>query len=284
MRNIAVIDESFDSSLSEVCHLSIRYSDRYFTSAILDIPRMKYLAYKNFWFDEPTPRANLADLIRSIFNSDSYLTLPYRSVSFQYDTATSVLVPAPLFRKENPEAYFRFASPVRADDRIFFRKIPMLDSYVLFPVPVDVAGLVEIMLNNPQIYHQSCPQILEALTEAGSRESSGEVCAWIYPGFAYLAVVRSEQLLLHNSFTIRSTDDLLFFILYLYEQFSLSQEDTPLVIAGYPGLYPGINEMAANYIKRVVTRTFPSGYTYSPTFSTLEGHQLSTLINLARCE
>jgi len=284
MRNIAITDKAFNSSATSSYHLSVEFCERFCSYAILDTARMKYIAFRNFWFEEPVPAKNQADQIRKILLGESHLTQPYKSVYFMYVTPLSVLVPTPLFRKENPEACFRFSSQLLPTDKILFRKINAIDAYTVFALPETLFNLLGILLNNVQFFHQSCPQIDEAMAESGDPSDQTRVLANINPGFVDIIIVKAGQLLLYNSFTIRNTNDLVFFILYMYEQFSLSQEFSPVSLSGFIEMYPGTVELLQHYVKRTVIRKFPKSYTYSKIFSDLARHQYSQLISLARCE
>ena len=284
MRNIAIIDETFDSNATSAYHLSIQYCERFCSFAVLDTIRMKYIAFKNFWFADPIPFKNQAAHIRNLLHGESYLTRQYKSVFFMYVTPLSVLVPTALFRKENPEVYFKFSSKLLPTDKVIFRKIPAIDAYTVFPVPKELVNQVGIMLPDVEFFHQSCPQIGEAIAESGSRADHTRVIANINIGFVDLMIIQSNQLLLYNSFTIKNTDDLVFFILYLYEQFGLSQEESPVTLSGFIEMYPGAVELMNHYLKKIVIREFPSSYTYSHIFNELAQHQFSQILNLARCE
>lgn len=284
MRNIAIIDESFDSNVTSTYQLCIQYCREFCSFAILDTAKMEFIAFKNFWFAEPVPVKSQGDHIRNLFQSERYLTRPYKSVHFMYLTPVSVLVPAPLFRKEDPEIFFKFSAQIKSTDKTVFRKIPAIDSFAVFPVPEDLLNQVGLILHNVQFFHQSCPQIEEGLSESGIRTDPTRVLANINPGFADLMVIQADRVLLYNSFPVRNSDDLVFFILYLYEQFSLPQEGSPLILSGFVEMYPGATELLHHYLKKVIIREFPGWYTYSKAFNDLPQHQFSQLFNLARCE
>lgn len=284
MRNIAIIDESFDSSVTSTYHLSIQYCDLYCSFAILDTSRMKYIAFKNFQFPEPVPPVGQADQIRSLLHGESYLNRRFKSVYFMYQTPNSVLVPTPLFKKEDPEVYLQWSSEINSLDKVIFRKIPAIDSYTVFSIPSDFLDQVGFTLGHVQFFHQSCSQIDQAFTESGNLTVQSRVFACINPGFVDLLVIRSEQVLLYNSFTIKDTNDLVFFILYMFEQFHLSQDESPLIISGFIERYPGARELLDRYLRKVVMRGLPESFTYSNGFGDLVKHHYTHFINLARCE
>jgi hypothetical protein len=284
MRNIAIIDETFDGELTPAYHLSIRYSDQFCSFAIMDGSRLKFIAYKIIWFAQSIPAENQADHIRSILHGESYLTRKYQSVNLVYLTPVSVLVPSSLFRKENPEVYLKFSAPLRSTDRILFRKIPSIDAFSVFPIPADFFNQIVIMLHEVQVFHQSCTQIEAAITASGGDTGYTSVIVGVNSGFADILIIKAKQVLLYNSFTIRDTNDLVFYILYMYEQFGLSQETCPLEIAGFIEMYTGAVELLSQYLIKIVFQKFPDSYTYSDNFSELTQHHITPIINLTRCE
>ncbi len=284
MRNIAVIDDTFDIELASTYHLSIQYCSRNFSFVIRDASGTNFIAYKSHWFDKPVQKQEMADQIRGFLNADSFLTRSYKSVQFLYQTPVSVLVPSALFRKENPEAYFRFSADLLEEEKVHYRKIPSIDAFVLFPMPEDLINQVSFMLDKVQFFHQACPQIEAAMAETSGSADSSQVFAHINPGSADLLVVKQNKLILYNSFVIKNTEDLVFFILYLYEQFGLSQEETALNLSGFLERYPGAIELLNQYLKQAEISKFPKEYSFSNCFSDIVQHHLVSIINLSRCE
>jgi len=284
MINRAIIDETFDSSATPGYHLSVQYGEHHCSLAILDTSTMKYIAFKNFWFSAPVPLKDQASHIRSLLQSEDYLATPYKTVFFMYLTPKSVLVPVSLFQKEKPRVYFNFSSLLLPTDKLIFRKIQAIDAYSVFAVPEDFYNQVSMLVQNVQFFHQTCPQIADAISESGDLAGGHRVLAGIHPGFVDLIVIRAEQLLLMNSFAIRNSDDLVFFILYMYEQFGLSQEESPLILSGFIEMYPGATSLLEQYLKKITLRGFPGNYNYCDSFSAITQHHFSPLINLARCE
>jgi len=250
---------------------------------ILDTRSSKFIAFKNYWFETPIDKTQLSDQIRNLINTENYLTQPFQSVQFLYVAPISVLIPSALFKKEDPGMYFNHSTILSAKDTIIFRKISSLDSYLLFPIPTDLTDQITFMLKDVQIICQGQPLIDEVIGELANKDASS-VYANITPGYADILVVQAGKLTLYNTFAINSTDDLVFFLLYLYDQFSLSQEECPLSLSGYIEMYSGALEMLQQYIKQITLSGFPKRYLYSESFKDLTQHHCTQLINMARCE
>jgi len=283
MRNIAVIDEGFDINQTQSYQLLIQYCERSFSFFILDTRSSKFIAFKNYWFETPIDKTQLSDQIRNLINTENYLTQPFQSVQFLYVAPISVLIPSALFKKEDPGMYFNHSTILSAKDTIIFRKISSLDSYLLFTIPTDLTDQITFMLKDVQIICQGQPLIDEVIGELANKDASS-VYANITPGYADILVVQAGKLTLYNTFAINSTDDLVFFLLYLYDQFSLSQEECPLSLSGYIEMYSGALEMLQQYIKQITLSGFPKRYLYSESFKDLTQHHCTQLINMARCE
>jgi hypothetical protein len=89
--------------------------------------------------------------------------------------------------------------------------------------------------------------------------------------------------LLQNSFVIGNQNDLVFFILYLYDQLNLSQEETPLLLSGFSGLFPELSDTVAGYIRNITIAGLPESFDYSPVFASIPAEWFTNLINLLRC-
>ncbi len=283
MRNIAVIDESFDSGITAGCDLLIRFDSHSFASLVLDRSRNLFIAYKNRWFDEPVDYGDMSPQLRKLINSDLHLALPYKSVSFQYVSPVSVLIPSPLYRSDKQESYFRHTSPVPPGSRILSRRIPPADASVVFVMPEEADGVIRFTWPEVQLFHPWCPQVTSALAATAGNPELSLVSVNIGPDHADITVAKGGRLLLQNSYVIRGLNDLMFFILYQYEQFGLQHDETPLFLSGYTQSADGLHEAAAAYIRLVSTVGLPETFQYSPVFRDVPAGWLTDLINMARC-
>lgn len=284
MRNSAITDRSFDSNATLRYELSVVFCDHYCSYAILDPARMKFVAFREIGFDEKVEAKNQADRFRDIIIGDRLLNQHYHSSRFMYLTPLSVLVPARHFTTEDPEAFFRFSAPLLPGEQVLYRKVPAIDAFTVYSIPESLYKLTGILLNDVRFFHQSCALIGEAIAGAPGPPASAKVLASVNPGFMDILVIRDGGLLLFNSFRIRNTSDLAFFILYLYDQFGLSQEETPVELTGYIHQYPGAIDLLKDYVPKAGIRGLPEAFAYGHLFGDHFPSRHSPLIYLARCE
>jgi hypothetical protein len=282
MRNIAVIDDSFDSSVTLSYHLSIQFGPRDFSFAILDTVRMKYIAYKRYWFHGEAPKEEQASRLRNILHADTYLTLPFHSVFFNYCSPQSVMVPSPVFDPADPTVYFRYSAQIRKTEKILDCRLTGIDSHVLFPVPEGLIRVVTENLHHPRIMHQSCGQIADAL---GSHSGAPHrVFVQVHSGFADLIAFKEDKLLIYNHFIFNNPTDLAYYILFTFQQLELPHEETRLILSGWLDLYPEALGLLGKYIRVTDRMSLPGQFRYSSVFHDIKTFEISPLINLYACE
>jgi len=284
MQNLSIIDDTFDPTITSTYHLSLQFSPRNFCFAIMDTIRMRYIAFKNFWFETELAPEQQAERLRGLLQNEGYLAKNYKSVNFMIDSPGSLLIPAPLFQPDEAETYYLHAGGVDSQSMILNHKIPAIDAFLLFQVRMDIHELIKGYLSEFKIFHQAVPQIEDAVVESKNKAIPAALYAEVHSGFTDLYLVNAGSLMFYNSFTIRNDQDLTYYILYLYDQFGLPQEETPLFLSGFIELYPAANETLMKFIKKFGRLEFNKSYSYGSAFNTLIQHQFANLINLARCE
>lgn len=284
MRNLAVIDDHFDAQITSAHQLFIRFGSHGLALAVYDTGSRIFKALKNIWLNQAITPENEADSLRSLLHAEQYLIQRFPSVKFLYLSPRSVLIPTSVFRKEQPELYLTCSYPADASERVLYRKLPSLDAFAVYPIRQDVYNQIGLMLPDAGIYHQSAPMIANALSYAGKRPENDQVHLSIYPGFVDLLVVKQGKLMLYNSYLVTTPEEIGYFTLLLFDQFSLSREETPLLVSGYPELFTGTIDVLSKYIGSVSACTNPDAYGISRAFDAINLAEYDTLLNLALCE
>jgi len=283
MLPVAVIDESFDPNITSTYHLLVVTSPDSFSFCILDTVRMKFLALKSFHFDSLLAPERQVDELQRIFHTEGFLIRNYKAVFVSFNTGKSLLVPSPLFNPDRLETYFRYGTPVDADEEILFTRIPAIDAHVLYAVPRRVMAEIENSLDQVRFFNQACPLITDAITD---RTPSPSTRAYLLlnGGFFDLAAFMGNKLLLYNSYPSKSVEDQVFLVLYAYEQLDMDPENTTLWLSGQVEDQDPLVWQLRKYIRRVEFMEFNRSFSYSYTFNDLSQHRFVQLINLARCE
>jgi hypothetical protein len=283
MRDIAFIDESFDTSITSTYQLSMQFGARNFAYAILDTIRMKYIAFRSSWFDSSVQPENQSECLSHLLHSEQFLLRNYKSVKLMFQSQGAIMIPGPLFNPDNPAAHFNLSGSPSENNKVIISRLVSFDAYLLFVIREDIRHQALALLNDVKLTHQAVPFIESALQSSDKFNSSSQLYVNITPGLADLSLVQSGKLILYNSYPVHKDPDLVYFILNAYDEFGLSQEETPLIFSGWPNLFPAAMELLPGYIRAIKMKEFNKGYLYSQKFRDLDQHPYANLINLAQC-
>ncbi len=282
MRNIAIVDETFDINITESYHLSVQLSSDGLSFAVLDTVRKKYIALKNLLIEESHHSAS-EDQVRRLLQTDNYLNRKYKSAGLIFATSSAALIPNALYDQDRQEELYRFSNHLPGKHNIVSHEIACVDARVIFALPKAILDALENSPNNFHILHQSGPMIENAFLEAKGKASEILVSAQIFPNFFDITVFKNGKIELYNSFDYKTDQDFIFYILYVYEQFGLNPDKISLSLSGQVEKHSKLITSLLQFLPNINFEEFNRNFTYSYTFGQLNQHQFTNLINLYRC-
>ncbi len=276
------LDETLDINSTSSYHLSIQAGLDGLSFCILDTVRNKYVALKNYPNTGNQVEVIDSDWISSILKEDEFLNQKYKSAGIFFVGLSSTLVPDPLFRKENLADYLNFNLDLAESDEIHYNKIQRADAWSIYPVLSDLIKLFRERFPGINIFHHSVPFINHILLN-NKGESKSNVYVNLYGNIFDIAVTRSKNLKLYNCFPYKHVNDLLYFILYIFEQMKLPPDNTLIHLSGKVTRQSSFYENLRRYVKKLEFLKPDPHFTYSYTFSKLPEHSYTNLLSLYLC-
>ncbi len=281
MLQFELLDETFDINKTNSLHLSIQANLDGFLFAILEPLNLKYLVLKRYQFEQVTSADLLFEQVRDILHQDPLLQQSYEGVSCIQVDNRSTLLPAALFDKNHLKSYFEFNHVLNDLDELRYNFIKHIDAYLVFPMYHEITNLYLKSWVNASFYHQATPFISEAI-HTGS--NTGKIANIHFSnGHFDVAVTNSQELLFHNNFMFRSDDDLLYFILFVFDKLELNQESTPLIISGEFDKLSDRPALLKRYFKNLKFRPAPSEFQYPHVFDKIQEHTCLSLFKVYHC-
>ncbi len=280
---MVLIDETFDINQTGNYSISIQAGPDGYAFSVLDPLRNKYILLKHIPFEGEMSADQLEERIAGIHGNDEFLARDYKSVLFSWQCPRYTIIPGPLFQKDRLRAYFEFNHHLEELDEIHYNKLRGADACNVFVIPSEIAGIVHRSYGNVKYFNQVTPFIENGLVAHGGKGTRKTVMAGIYGKYVDVAVAEGEKLLLCNTFPWKDDADLVYFILYVYDQLKLSGEETPLVISGEIKKDSDVYGMLRSYIRNTVFEKRNDHFIYSYTFNDVEAHWFVNLFNLRLC-
>jgi hypothetical protein len=282
MHDLSFLDETLDINITNTYHISIQVSLNGFSFCLLDTARNKYVALKHYEFD--TKETTLEENIKRVSNEDEFLNKEYKSSSLIFTTRKFTLVPTPIFNKEYLKKYFSFNHNLEESERIYFNHLRNADAYVIFTIPGNLSDIFNYHFPKIKIYHQSTPFIESILRNHINSQDKHTMFLNAGEDLFDIAVVHLKNLKLYNCFFYKNENDLIYFVLYVYEYLKLDAEKTVLVISGSLLKSSKHYEILKKYIRNLRFEQPKTQFTYSYTFNEIPSHTFVNLLNLYTCE
>ena len=277
------IDETFDLNQTINYHISIQAGLNGYSFSVLDPLRNKYILLKHISFTEELTPHLLEEKVEDIQKNDEFLGHEYKSVYFSWQSPKNTLIPGPLFNKNNLRTYFEFNHILDDLDEIHYNGFKNIDAYNVFAIPTEISNLVYRSFGNVRFFHQTTSLIEHGLMMHGEKSRNKIAIANIYGNNTDILVIQGENLLLSNSFPWKDKKDIVYFILYVYEQLKLDGMETPLFMAGEIPKKSPVYEMLKSYIGKVGFEKLNDRFSYSYTFNEIDQHLFINLFNLKLC-
>jgi hypothetical protein len=277
-----LLDEILDINNTEKLHLSIQVRLDGFLIALLDPGESRYLALRQYGFERAYNHNVHFEAIETILRSDPFLQKDYQKVSCIFTDSRSTLLPSAVFDPEHLKIYFEFNHILNDLDELHYNFIKQMDAYLLFPVHTEIAGLILKRWITAGIFHQASPFLVSLLSQA---PSEGRIAGINFNDNHFdMAVIEDQKLRYHNNFSYRTNEDLLYFILFVFNKTGLSQEDTPILISGALDKFSDQPQALRRYIRKLSFQPARSDYRYPPSFQKIQDHALLNLLMLRDCE
>ena len=209
--------------------------------------------YRDVEFDRTRPY--ISSLKECFFEND-FLTWFYKQVNVVCVTSQYTLVPAAVFQeKQKAELLaFTFSSP---EGRCLSNELKDEPAELVFGVDEDVYEFCSRSLVNPRFVHHVGP-LLSLWKKQSRARLPRQLYVVLHRRRMDVACYAQGKLLFVNSYPIDQSDDIVYYILYVWKQAGLDQEKDQLLLAGESSSQMRVLERLRAYLRHVKPVEIPS--------------------------
>ena len=282
MQEFAFVDETLDINLTLSYQLSIQAGLNGLSFCILDTVRNKFIALSHKNFEKDLLIDDLQKSVNEYIDSNELLNKPFKSTRIIWLSDKCTLIPDELFDEKNLKKYFEFNQKLDELDEIHYKKLKYNESYSVYTIPNQLAGLFCKKFNNISFYNQQIPFINNILFKHHSETKKAFL--HINVDFIDIGISQDSKLLFYNNFRYKTDHDLMYFIMYIYDQLNLNTDNTELIISGIKDKKSVFFSKLKDFIRHIKFDKLPDEYSYSYTFNKIPEHTFANLFNLYLCE
>ncbi|MBI9053498.1 MAG: DUF3822 family protein [Bacteroidales bacterium] len=282
MQSFAYIDETLDINLTQSYELSIQLSLNGLSFCLLDTVRNKFIVLKHIQFQAYSAFDDYLDIIEKAIESNDLLNHEYRKVKLVWISNKNTLIPSSLFNIDNLKTYFEFNQKLNDLDEIHYTELKYANAYSVFTIPNQIATIFTRVYSNIIFYNQQTPEIENALFRYNSNEF--KVLIHVENDFFDLIITQKGKLLLYNNFVYKNEIDMLYYIMYSFEQLKINPESIDLILSGILTKNSKEHLKLKEFIRHIRFEKHSEENSFSYTFNKIAHHHYTNLFNLNICE
>jgi hypothetical protein len=222
--------------------------------------------------------------VRELISQDEYLKLKFKSVEILYATDSFTLVPQVFFHHGYAEKYFAFNHTLEKGYVVDKTLLTKAEAWCLYSIPENLKEYLVMTFPKATIRHNLFSLVERALKENKNFPDRKQVHVNFFRTYFELIVLSGTRLLLCNQFNYSVDNDVIYYVLYVFDQLKLSADNTELVIHGRFQQADPMYQIFKKYIRKTIFAHPTSLFNYSYTFNQLPDHYFTTLLDLYKCE
>jgi len=277
---LELFDETLDINSTENYELSIQVSPDGFSFCILDTIRSKFVLIRAFEAEEN--KYFNANKINELLGKDDFLTKRYKKVSVILPSPKFTIVPSPLFDPGKKNEYFTFNHFKEEGNMIITNKITDPDSYLIFSVSKPVSDLLSSYYPEIHPIHHIKPLFSHISCKRKSVHGN-YIQIHIEREFFNLIIFDHNTLKFCNTFNYRNISDILYFVLNVFKNLDLKQEET-IYLSGLTEKYDDLSSNFSIYVRNIKFAEPSGNFTFSYVFNDTELHRFINLFSVVNCE
>ncbi len=270
---------SLNNILTEKYHLSIEVSLDHFAFTILDTLTYTYKLLKVFEINAKGIK-NRCKKILDIINTEKILQKEFYSSSLALNNFPSTLIPIPFYKEEQKKQVLSFNHEIY--EEILTDKIQNIDAFNIYSIPKDLQNIIHSSFPNTQIKCFSSILIDQLLVQNKENEEK-VIYASINRRNLEVCVIGNNQLEFYNRFETDSKEDILYFLLFTYEQLELSPDKIELILLDDILESDEQYNLLYQYIRNISFGKRPENLQYSQDINSIKPHQYFCLFSQVLC-
>jgi hypothetical protein len=282
--SVSIADDLLWSNPPRRSKICLNISSTKIAVAILDTDKNKFLAIEVFHFPKSLDDAALAEKLSELSSQSGLLRkVEFREVNVCMQNQLYTFVPSGLFKENDAEKYFQFNHQQKEEHIIFSERIRAQDAVNVFAVSKLIHDSLRRMFEGFSLHHHTSA-LMEGLHLQYRNKTEKTLFINISQENFEVVVTEGKKLLLCNTFSYRSAEDLLYYILFVCEQLEVNPEMAETILCGEIEKESAVYKLLVKYIRNVSFATQTNAVEFSYGFSELPQHFYYTVFSQILCE
>jgi len=281
---VSILDESLFTGESKQYKIYCTADPGFLSIAAVDTSKNRFTGFEGYHFDKLLTEDQLANKISGLTQQSSILKkVDFRNVSVLLGSNRFTFIPSALFKEDDAKDFFEFNQKSIENETIHFDRLRGFDVVNVFGVPASLRAAFTNLFENFSVHHQ-LSAVMEAARLHTSKQSSAPLFIHLHSSTMDIVVLNERKLVFANSFSFKTVDDAIYFVMMVCEQLVLNPEKTDVVVSGEIETDSSFARQLIKFLPQLyfAERTRTASFTYG--FDNLPGHFYNSAFSHLLCE
>lgn len=278
-------DKIYTQDISIRCNLTVEISLSNILCSIFDTINNKFIGFELFHKGILLPSFIAGKELQDFIITNEFFSYNFNNITFLIRGQGCTIVPLSIYDENFKSEYMSYNTPTESGFIIESDILQSLNIVNLYNLQRSLKEAITTYKADARILHSSS-SLIKGLFSMFKNKIS-ETSAFIHIAQTYFDMVvisQDGQLLFYNSFKYKNAEDLVYYVLFAFEQLKLKPVSSPLFLLGEVDIDSQIFERLYKYIGKINFLGRNKEFNYSYVLDIIKEHFYYSLFNKELCE
>ena len=272
------IDEAFSTKKTSSYQLTLQIGMSDIHITVNDKLTNKFIALEKYALQQVYDFDGVTEQLDTILRESKLTDHKFQSVYCTIANHTSTLVPNQLYESDRKKMYLKFNASLEGDEFISVDEIKSIEAKNVFAIPLSIKAKLDGQYLNVN-YHHISSTLIDVLVAQNKNQSGKKLIVHVQSDQFQVLLLDGKNFLFYNTFNYHSSEDFIYYLLFVCEQLQLNPEKIETILLGEIEKTSVAYPLIHKYIRHLKFGERTDNYDYSYQLQTLPKHFYFTLFN-----
>lgn len=282
-KHTSFFDKSFSDLKTSEYQVFLQLSKNGLSYTIFNIHTNTFIGLESYVFIDVHTDYSILNPLQELLSEIKLFKNTFNKVMVSYVNNRATLIPKPIYQATELKNYHQFNFTHQEEDVFYSDYLINVSAYTVYSIPDYIVSAFE-KVENVVFHHFSTSLIESTLLYAKKSNSLSLVNVHVLPSSFQIIVIKNQHLELYNSFDYQTSEDFIYYILFVLNQLNIKSDDATIRLTGEVDKTSAIYDMINKYINIIDFCEIPNELNYSYVFEKTQKHYHYSLFNQYLCE
>jgi hypothetical protein len=282
-QHISLFDKSYSDNNTANYKLYVELSLNSLKHTVFNIDNNTFIAFEEYRFNGIYNDYSLVTPLKEIINTNPLYKKEFRAINVAFVNNRSTLIPKAIYKADKLYSFHQFNFSIQEEDQLYSDQLINLSAYNVYSIPDYIISEFKTF-KNTHFKHFSSSLIEASLVHAKNENALSLINIHVLPSCFQVIIVKNQKLELYNSFNYQSSEDFIYYLLFVLDQLNINNEKATVTLTGEVEKNSVIYSMLFKYIKTLNFGNRPDNVKFSYILEEIPNHFHYSLFNQFLCE